>query len=147
MGRAAALLAVACLAVPCPGKAEPPSPLGLWLTEDRGGVISVQRCDGDLCGIIVGLSDWPAHDIKRDWRGLPQCHEVLLAGLRLRDDGRWHGTVTDPEDGKTYSAEVWVPDGTLRLRGYIGLPILGSTQRWPRYQGAVRPDCRFQPQK
>ena len=139
----AVLIAAACLLANTPGHAAPPSPVGLWLTEDRGGVISVQPCGAALCGIIVGLSDWPAHDIKRDWRGLPQCHEVLLAGLRLQDDGRWHGTVTDPEDGKTYSAEVWVPDGTLRLRGYIGLPILGSTQRWPPYTGAVRQDCHF----
>ena len=139
----AALFAATWLAMSQPAHAAPPSPLGLWLTEDRGGVISLQPCGPDLCGVIVGLSDWPAHDIKRDWRGLPQCHEVLLAGLRLHDDGRWHGTVTDPENGRVYNAEVWVPDGTLRLRGYIGLPLLGSTQSWPHYEGTVRPDCHF----
>ncbi len=122
------------------------SPLGLWLTEDRGGVISFQPCGSAVCGVIVGLSDWPANgDVKRDWRGRPQCHSILLDRLRPQQDGRLHGTVTNPEDGKTYSAEVWVPaDGALRLRGYVGLPLFGSTETWPAFHGHVRPDCHFQ---
>ena len=120
------------------------TPVGRWLTEDRGGVIQVQPCGSALCGVIVGLTDWPANgDVKRDWRGRPQCHATLLDGLTLQTDGRWHGTVTNPEDGRVYRAEVWVPDGTLRLRGYVGLPIFGSTQRWPSFHGVVTADCHF----
>jgi uncharacterized protein (DUF2147 family) len=146
-GRTAAVLLACCLAFAGADAAPRGAVDGLWYTEDRGGVISVQPCGPALCGIIVGLSDWPANgDVKRDWRGRPQCHSVLLADLVLHDDARWHGTVTNPEDGKTYSAEVWLPaDGVLRLRGYIGLPLLGSTQRWPPFDGQVRPDCHFPP--
>lgn len=130
--------------LPVQAVAAPASPLGRWLTEDRGGVIEIRPCGATLCGYITGLSEWPANgDVKRDWQGRPQCHSTLLAGLRLESDGRWHGTVTNPEDGRTYSAEVWVPDGTLRLRGYIGLPLLGSTQLWPPFHGSVKPDCHF----
>ena len=140
------LLVLTCCALLVPTRARsdaPLPPVGLWLTEDRGGVIRVQPCGAGLCGIIVGLSDWPANgDVKRDWRGRPQCHSTLLVSLALRTDGRWHGSVTNPEDGRTYSAEVWVPaDGILRLRGYIGLPLLGSTQLWPPFRGQVQPDC------
>jgi len=132
---------MALLAMPA---AAAPAPVGDWLTEDRGGVIRIGPCGAALCGEIVGLSDWPAHDVKRDVHGAPQCHLTLLADLRLQSDARWHGTVTDPEDGRSYSAEVWVPaDGTLRLRGYIGLPLLGSTQLWPPFHGRVKPDCHF----
>ena len=133
-------LFLACIAC----AADAADPKGFWLTEDRGGIIQIRPCGDALCGIIVGLTDWPATGIKVDVRGNPQCHYTLLAGLKPEDDGRWHGTVTNPEDGRTYSAEVWVPaDGVLRLRGYIGLPLLGSTQLWPAYHGATRADCRF----
>lgn len=119
-------------------------PTGLWLTEDRGGVVRVEPCGAALCGVIVGLSDFPPSGVKLDVHGRSQCHLTLLAGLRPQEDGRWHGTVTNPEDGRTYSAEVWVPaDGTLRLRGYVGLPLFGSTQLWPPYAGKLRDDCRF----
>ncbi len=139
-----AALLLACAAA-VPAQAQALAPLGLWKTEDGGGVIRVQPCGPVLCGVIVGLSDWPANgDVKRDWLGRPQCHSVLLARLVRRDDGRWHGTVTNPENGRVYSAEVWVPaDGRLRLRGYIGLPLLGSTQAWPPYHAAVQADCHF----
>ncbi len=125
--------------------AQAPAPMGRWRTEDGGGIIEVRACGPVLCGVIVGLSDWPANgDVKRDWLGRPQCHSVLLADLKPQDDGRWHGTVTNPENGRIYSAEVWVPaDGRLRLRGYIGLPLLGSTQIWPPYRAAVQADCHF----
>ncbi len=124
--------------------AAPTSPVGRWFTEDRGGVVSISPCGDALCGVIIGLSSFPADGIKRDFRGNTQCHETLLKGLVLGNDGRWHGSITNPEDGRTYDAQVWVPaDGDMRLRGYIGLPILGSTQRWPPFAGTILKDCHF----
>jgi uncharacterized protein (DUF2147 family) len=119
-------------------------PQGIWFTEDKGGVVQVQPCGQALCGVIVGLTPSPNGDLPRDFQGAPQCHRVLLRDLRLEEDGRWHGTVTNPEDGRTYSAEVWVAqDGNMRLRGYIGLPLLGSTQVWPPFDAHVQADCRI----
>ena len=40
------------------------------------------------------------------------------------------GTILDPEDGKVYKAEVWVEDGKLKVRGYIG--FLYKTQTWQK---------------
>jgi uncharacterized protein (DUF2147 family) len=146
MRRMAAGLVLACLLAASPAAATPTSPEGFWSTEDHGGVIQIRPCGATLCGIIVGLSAWPAGGgVLRDVHGTPQCHLQLLAHLRLhQDDQRWHGTVTNPQDGRTYDAEVWVPDdGVLRLRGYIGLPLLGSTQHWDKFAGRVDPDCHF----
>ena len=37
------------------------------------------------------------------------------------------------ENGKTYNANISLqPDGKLRLRGYVGTPMLGETQLWTR---------------
>ena len=127
-----------------PGAARARSPVGYWFTEDRGGIVQVHACGESLCGTIVGLRDWPADGKLLDWDGTPRCHFTLLRRLRLQDDGRWHGTVTNPEDGRTYTAEVWVPeDGMLRLRGYVGLPLFGSTQRWPASPGGAKADCHY----
>ncbi len=123
----------------------PAPPTGEWYTPDRTGVIRIGPCDNALCGVIVGLTDWPKDgSVLRDVHGKPQCHLLLLNALHPRDDGRWHGTVTNPEDGRTYDAEVWIgPDGAMRLRGYIGLEIFGSTQRWPTFHGSIADDCHF----
>lgn len=123
----------------------PLSPTGEWYTPDRTGVIRIAPCGAALCGTIVGLTDWPKDgSVLRDVHGTPQCHLTLLDRLRLQDDGRWHGTVTNPEDGKIYDAEVWVgPDGAMRLRGYIAIELLGSTQTWPKFRGSIAQDCHF----
>ena len=36
----------------------------------------------------------------------------------------------DPEDGKVYKAEMWLDQGRLKVRGYLGL--LYRTQTWVR---------------
>jgi uncharacterized protein (DUF2147 family) len=121
-----------------------PPPTGLWFTPDHGGVVQIRPCGDDLCGVIVGVTASPTGAMPRDVSGEPQCHLTLLRDLRLRDDGRWHGTVRNPEDGQVYDAEIWLPeDGMMRLRGYVGVSLLGETQSWQRFNGAVQPDCRF----
>ena len=120
------------------------SPVGTWFTEDKGGVVQIRACGADLCGIIVGLTPDPDGRLPRDFQGGPQCRRLLLNDLRAGDDGRWHGTVTNPQDGRTYDADVWVgDDGKMRLRGYIGIPLLGSTQVWPPFDGHLQPDCHI----
>lgn len=143
--RGATLLAVLALAMGMSTQALARSPVGYWFTDDLGGIVQVQPCGAaTLCGTIVGLREWPANGKRLDWRGGPQCHFPLLRNLHLQDDGRWHGTVTNPEDGRTYTAEVWVPDdGILRLRGYIGLPLFGSTKNWPPSPSGANPDCHY----
>jgi hypothetical protein len=35
------------------------------------------------------------------------------------------------------------PHGELRLRGFLGIPLLGQTQTWTRYAGPLPEDCRL----
>jgi uncharacterized protein (DUF2147 family) len=119
-------------------------PTGFWYTPDHAGVVQVRPCGADLCGVIVGVTASPTGVMPRDVSGEPQCHLTLLRDMRLQDDGRWHGSVRNPEDGQVYQAEIWLPaDGNMRLRGYIGVPLLGSTQSWQPFSGTVKPDCHF----
>jgi uncharacterized protein (DUF2147 family) len=137
------LLATAiCLAITFAAAAK--TPIGTWFTEDKGGVVQIGPCGPNLCGIIVGLTPNPDGRLPLDYQGHPQCGSTLLRNLHPQDDARWHGTVTNPEDGRTYNAQVWVgDDGNMRLRGYIGLPLLGSTQIWPPFNAHLQPDCHI----
>ena len=124
-----------------------PSAGSLWLTPDRGGVVRIETCGPALCGRIVGVS-WKGGEMPpKDVNGQPQCEDLLLTGLMPEEDGRLHGHVRNPEDGRVYGAEVWLAgDGDMRLRGYLGLPILGNTQHWTHYAGTPpAQDCRFDP--
>jgi len=43
------------------------------------------------------------------------------------------GSVYNAEDGKTYRASIALqPDGRLRLRGYVGIPLFGRSEIWTR---------------
>jgi uncharacterized protein (DUF2147 family) len=43
-------------------------------------------------------------------------------------DGTWLAQITDPRDGDTYQAKLWLDEsGNLHLRGFIGIPLLNST--------------------
>ncbi len=59
--------------------------------------------------------------------GLPMIRGMKRAGLKYED-----GTVLDPRDGKVYSAVMTLDPGkgTLTLRGYIGIQLLGSNDIW-----------------
>ena len=70
----------------------------------------------------------------------PALRERPLTGLELftnfsyDGDGRWSGgTIYDPNSGKTYRCIItWVDADTLKVRGYIGVPMLGRTETWTR---------------
>ena len=84
--------------------------LGQWMTEDRAGVVKIEPCGAAYCGRVVGVSDFPPGGL-RDIHGAPQCGLVIIKDLVPTDDGRRHGTITNPDDGKTYDTILWVAGG------------------------------------
>ena len=119
-------------------------PTGDWFTEDHAGVIHVGPCGPIYCGAVVGISTWQKNGAPpTDTEGHSQCQLVIIRDMKLGDDGRRHGTVTNPLDGRVYDAELWVDNDVLHLRGYIGISLLGSTQHWERFHGTRQADCHF----
>jgi uncharacterized protein (DUF2147 family) len=52
-----------------------------------------------------------------------------------RDGSEWSGgRILDPENGKIYRCTIEVVDGgkRLKVRGYIGISLIGRTQYWDR---------------
>jgi uncharacterized protein (DUF2147 family) len=117
------------------------SPLGLWQTKG-GGVIEINWCGATLCGWIVGINRAPGEPMPKDYQGRSQCGLAIITDERPTRDGTWLGEVTDPRDGKTYQAEIWVDDERrLNLRGFVGIPLLGRTEVWHRFTGRLGAHC------
>jgi hypothetical protein len=59
-----------------------------------------------------------------------------LNGLKKDSDTQWSGgEILDPKNGKTYSCKAeLIEDGKkLKMRGFIGISLLGRTQVWERF--------------
>lgn len=115
--------------------------VGKWKTVDEktGKVVSdVEIYDqgGKVFGKITGLAE------PNDAQGKPKtCTKctgpdkdkpiiglVIIKDLGPSSDRYKGGTITDPEDGKIYKAELWKEAAALKVRGYLG-PFY-KTQTW-----------------
>lgn len=142
-GARGAALGLVLLAADPAGAAAPDALLGRWLTRDGDGVFAVERCGDMLCGRLVGMRY--KGTMPLDNQGRPQCGQRLLNGFRpAGDEGRWSGTIRNPDNGRSYDATIWTPaPGVLKLHGYLLLPIFGQTQRWTRYRGPIGIACKL----
>jgi uncharacterized protein (DUF2147 family) len=120
---------------------------GCWLVEGADGVVELRSEAGVVNGRLVGLADPLFREgeegatpgaVRTDREnGDPVLRERPLPGLLLveglvRDGSRWEdGRIYDPESGRTYSVRAELEDdGRLRIRGYVGTPLLGRTTHW-----------------
>jgi uncharacterized protein (DUF2147 family) len=118
------------------------NPRGSWSTANGHGVIAIESCGDALCGRIVGIDRAPTEPMPTDVRGRSQCGLTIITNERPAGDGAWLGEVTDPRDGATYNAKLWLDaSGDLHLRGYIGIPLLGATQTWRKFAGHLTAEC------
>jgi uncharacterized protein (DUF2147 family) len=120
------------------------SPVGRWKTvDDKTGkvksIVDISERNGQLSGTIEKLFDPPVPHPTCNLCG-GSMKDRPLVGLQIlwgfQADGRqWSGgQVLDPQTGKIYHATLTLEDSGkhLRLRGYIGIPLLGRTQQWER---------------
>lgn len=139
---AGALLAVAL----SPAFANDGTPVGLWQNiDDETGkpkaLIRITESNGVLQGQIEKLFRAPNEDQN------PKCDKctdarkdkpvvgmVILTGLKKDGSEYAGGEILDPNNGKVYKSKLELTDGgkKLKMRGYIGMPMLGRTQTWVR---------------
>jgi uncharacterized protein (DUF2147 family) len=120
---------------------ESSSPVGLWKTDDAQ--IEIFQVDGKLSGKISTLNkEYTSDGIEKTdisnpdpaKRRRPLIGLVFMSGFTPQTPGRWeHGTIYDPKTGYTYASTLEYDGGdTLRVRGYIGISMLGRTVVWTK---------------
>lgn len=148
-------LFVACLlgAIASTASAQAHSVMGVWLVASGKAHVQIAPCAdpgrGPVCGTIVALINPKGPDgkavepeIAKDFRN-PDASlrdrkvigQVMSYDFKQASDPNAFegGTIYSAETGKTFKANIsLLSDGTLRLRGYIGTPMLGETQIWTR---------------
>lgn len=119
---------------------------GFWLTQNKRSVIQTEKCDAGLCGYIYWIIDGglqrDEHNPDESRKNDPICGMRIMWGFEQDGAGEWSsGRIYKADDGDTYHANVEMQDdGTLRLRGYVGMPMFGKTQIWtPVNKGDYKP--------
>jgi uncharacterized protein (DUF2147 family) len=68
-----------------------------------------------------------------EFKNQPILGMVNMRSFHAEGDDWVGGTVIDPENGKEYRGKIWTvgADG-LRMRGFVGISLLGRTESWVR---------------
>jgi len=126
--------------------AQETSVVGRWTTIDDEtkkpkSVITIYEEGGKLFGKIEKLFRAPNEEqnplcdkCEGALKNQPITGMVILRDLK-KDGNEWSGgTILDPANGKTYKCKLAVEDGgkKLKVRGFIGIALLGRTQYWVR---------------
>ncbi len=144
------LLMVSMALFAVPGRAENApaanSPLGRWKTVDdltgrAKSIVLIWEQNGKLFGRVQNLVNPDPKDPNPHCNGCPgDQKDKPVVGLQImqnlsKDKDGWSGgTILDPATGKIYKCLLSVLDGgaKLKVRGFIGISLLGRTQYWQR---------------
>lgn len=137
------ILVFLSLTVPAFGSSEPGDIFGVWLTEGGSAKLEIFPCGDKACAKVIWLkhpnfvdsSDGPVGREKVDLRNSePNLRNRPIVGLQVMDglspEGEWwrNGSCYDPQSGHTYQCKMRLESPSeLRLRGFIGISLLGRT--------------------
>ena len=113
--------------------------IGQWDTGDGAYVEGYER-DGLYHGKFVHFYHEPPADGVDAENPDPELVGRPLLGadfiLNFRFDGKkWKdGRIYNAENGKQYKADLELKDGLLKVRGWLGIRLLGRTVEWTRLE-------------
>lgn len=124
------------------------SPVGKWRTiDDETGkaksIIELSLNNDELEGRVVELINPSKPDpvcgkCKGERKDKPITGMLIVWGVTENESGgKWGGGyILDPKKGKQYKVKLSLKDKgrSLKVRGYIGAPMLGRTQIWQRVE-------------
>ncbi|MDZ7899563.1 MAG: DUF2147 domain-containing protein [Arcicella sp.] len=110
--------------------------IGEWLAETKDGRIQIYKVGEKFFGKVVWGRDGVRKDVNNPDPKLQEQNiigSVILKNFDFTGKAWEEGTVYDPNNGKTYSCTMKMPDiNTLSLRGFIGISLLGRSTTWTR---------------
>jgi uncharacterized protein (DUF2147 family) len=103
-----------------------------------GGKVDTYLQDGKLFGRVTEVR--PGRTPKDvcdkcsgEYKGQLILGMVIMRGFHAEGDDWVDGTVVDPENGKEYKGKIWaVGTDALKMRGFVGISLLGRTETWTR---------------
>ena len=117
---------------------------GIWYNEEKDARFEIYGEDGAYFAKIVWLEEpidpetgEPKVDDENpdeDKQNRPLKGLVFMKDFVFEKEGLWEdGEIYDPKSGKTYDCYLKLesPD-KLKVRGYIGISIIGRTSYWTR---------------
>jgi uncharacterized protein (DUF2147 family) len=124
-----------------------PAPTGEWVVANGHGHVRIENCGGALWG-VVSWEERPGHDTENPdpaLRGRPTLGMPILLDMKPttvnnwgNTEQRWKGEVYSPENGKTYSASIWLTSpNTMRIEGCVLGGIFCGGQEWTRVPQAA----------
>jgi uncharacterized protein (DUF2147 family) len=117
--------------------------VGIWLADGKEPAkIQIFRSGERFYGKIVWIKNPtdangnPRVDAKNpdeSRRHYPILGLMILSGFKFNGEEWKSGDIYDPQNGKTYSSHMHLKDhNTLKLRGFIGISLIGRTETWTR---------------
>ena len=118
--------------------------LGSWYNGEKSSKIQIYKTTGgSYAGKIVWLKE--PNDAKgvakldpknpdKKLRGRALMNLVILTGLKSKGNDKFDGgKIYDPKSGNTYSCKGELENiNTLKLRGFVGVSLIGRTDTWTR---------------
>jgi uncharacterized protein (DUF2147 family) len=110
---------------------------GKWWTEGKEGLMKIEKTkSGRFQVILLGGKEEDKKDVNNP---NPKLRERKLKGIVIMwnlkfEDGEYvDGYCYNPRDGNTYRVKMRITGpNSLRLRGYLAIPLLGQSQDWTR---------------
>ncbi len=117
--------------------------LGTWFNEEKDAKIEVYKQNGKYFGKVIWLKNPldaagnPKTDVENpdpELRKRPRLGLNVLTNLAFKKGVKYEkGKIYDPKSGKTYSCQAELAgNNKLKLRGYIGVSLVGRTSEWTR---------------
>lgn len=111
--------------------------LGTYLTEGGKAKVTISKQGGKYVGTLIWTRRGDVLDSHNPDKAEAQkklTGKVILHDLSYTEGNDYKGgRIYDPESGKTYSCKASrQANGNLKMRGFIGVSLLGRTTEWTR---------------
>lgn len=117
---------------------------GHWRSiDDKTGkaksVVDIYEKDGKAFGKVIKIFNATKQDAvcsacdKNDARKGQKILGMEILRDMEKSGKEWtNGKILDPNNGSEYKCTMWLEEGKLHVRGYIGFSLIGRTQIWER---------------
>lgn len=111
--------------------------VGTYVTEKGNAKVTISREGDKYIGVIAWtktLGKLDSENPKASERSKKLVGKRILENFVYTEKDTWEkGSIYDPESGKTYSCKITRQrDGSLKVRGFIGISLIGRTTTWRR---------------